>query len=824
MSIRARTILISLAVMLVVAAGLAPYALTRLRAIARVSYGQTRDLLVREVEKAVQAKEDVWLTNALQIAGNPIVVRAMADGDRQAAINLLNEYGIRFKANTNFRNVRVHLITAQLTSFVKSWDAESWGESLDYSPAYGAVTRDWSPLVTMEYAPNGLRLKGLFPVFDEETFLGMANFEGGLNSIKRDLEDVGIEFLYLLDEAFLDIASSLSDAAAVGSYRVSQNDVDEAFLEYCRSALDLSATRESYAVDAAYITTALPVLHENGEEIGLYLVGQETGLATVVLDRNRQLISILFLVMAGLAVLLLAVQVLFLEFGVIRPVRVFTRTFGDIAEGDLSADLALSKSTYLGSLVQASDRMVETVRGFVLEVQKTSVDIEESQRLMEMELEKTLSETTDIAFQTGTTAGDVEKLQSRIDRATEAVNRIEAGVADLARRIDDQMSSVTQTTASVEQMSSSINSIAQIAKDRTASTEELIRSTEDGSQHVKQTVQIIQEVGSSVDEMLDLIDVVNDVSERTNLLAMNAAIEAAHAGDSGRGFAVVAGEIRKLAESTGESSTRITASLNALAEKIRDAVVRSDETGAAFTAISTGTGEVTESFREISSSTQELDVGSREMVAASEHLMNLAQDVQKNAEDIREAMSEIRDLVGNVSRTSETVHGHMGAIRSGSSGINLAMSKIADSSISNNRGIEKFLEELRRFSVSDEITDEQNRAIDRIHLSRLILQHAHWVIRARGHLDGTIRIDAASMTDHLACDLGTWLSGEASRTSMDAEAHQSMSEVHKLLHDVLRTIVEAGDGESEANETRFRELVEFSSTIVNGLSELRSKL
>lgn len=167
---------------------------------------KTKKLLSDALDNDLNAKKDTWLSNALQIAFNKNIIDALDAGDRGEMVEILKHYGKTFKENTNFKNVEIHIIDSELTSFVKSWDSSSHGENLNYSEAYKEIKKTQKALVTMEPSSKGLRLKGLFPILKEGRFLGIANFEGGLNSIKINLKSRDIEFLYFIDEKYLGIA------------------------------------------------------------------------------------------------------------------------------------------------------------------------------------------------------------------------------------------------------------------------------------------------------------------------------------------------------------------------------------------------------------------------------------------------------------------------------------------------------------------------------------------------------------------------------------------------------------------------------------------
>ncbi len=237
LDIRKKILLIMLSALFVVLLATIPYIKYKMDTIKGDQLKQEAEVLTNDLKSLLEANKKVWTTNALQIANNPVLKNAMINKERQKIIDVLNEYGNKFKENTTFNNVKVHVINKDLTSYVKSWNTENYGEELSYSDAYNDVKQQKSSLVTLEPSPKGLRLKGLFPIIHENKFLGIVNFEGGLNSIKRSLKPRNIDFLYLIDNSLLSVAQGIRGNTQISSYTLSQKDYNQQFLDYAKSDL-----------------------------------------------------------------------------------------------------------------------------------------------------------------------------------------------------------------------------------------------------------------------------------------------------------------------------------------------------------------------------------------------------------------------------------------------------------------------------------------------------------------------------------------------------------------------------------------------------------
>jgi uncharacterized coiled-coil DUF342 family protein len=241
--------------------------------------------------------------------------------------------------------------------------------------------------------------------------------------------------------------------------------------------------------------------------------------------------------------------------------------------------------------------------------------------------------------------GTIEKLNqnlsTQIGQSLEFMKGINSLIENLNDQIVRQASAIEASSAAIEEMMATINNTAAMAKKKQTVIEDLVNNTEQGRASMRETIDAVESITKGVEGVGSTIKVISNIAANTNLLSMNAAIEAAHAGDAGRGFAVVANEIRRLSDTTRENSQNIAHILTNVIDGIKTTTTRSSTTDTLINTMAEEIKGFANTMTELINSLGELSIGSREITAALVHLREHAEAIKEGYHNM---MSKTRDL------------------------------------------------------------------------------------------------------------------------------------------------------------------------------------
>ena len=404
------------------------------------------------------------------------------------------------------------------------------------------------------------------------------------------------------------------------------------------------------------------------------------------------------LIVVGIILIIGLIMTLTVSF-VLKPLAQYIENFNKASSGDLTVRSNENSKDEIGVLSNYFNSFIKSLSEMISKVKIESAKTSEISSDLSATTEETLSSLEEMRVNTENLKSKIDHLDSEVNSSFRSTADVKKFVTNLVDLISSQSAAITESSASIEEMTASIQAIAKVTEEKKILASELEKTAAMGESEMEETVQVINKVSESANSILDMINVIDEIASKTDLLAMNAAIEAAHAGEFGKGFAVVADEIRMLAESSSESAKHIAHSLNQISEYIKTSEDSTSRTGAMFNKIVSGIKEVTGSMHEMNQSTHELSTGSTQILEALTSLIQITQDVQTASSDIDDKIENITSSLNSLNMISADTKNGMSEMNIGINEIYSAAGIISNAGVQNAETVKNLDDLIKKFKV-----------------------------------------------------------------------------------------------------------------------------
>ena len=565
----------------------------------------------------LEGKFEAGISNAISISNDSSIKEALATNDRELAIKTLANLSKSMKESTPFQNIQIHLHTKDNKSFLRSWQPTKFGDDLSsFRASVVKVNGEKIAVNGFEVGNAGLGIRSVVPIFDEnKNHVGSLEFMQGVNSVASSFDAEKKAFLLLMDKSLA--TSEVKEEDTLNKYLISQKFINKDFLEDAKKINFDKLLNDKYLITNKYFYTFHDVTDFAGKKLGIALVAEPIEVVNTAIDHASYIIWVALIILVVALMITMAISLINMKKNILIPifnlknsidaissnnssetskievksndeigevVHSFNNYLDSIQKGIIQDQIVIEESRAIISKVNAgllNDRikgkahsigvssLVDEINKMIERMQKNLTILSES--LVALSNAKYDYKIPHIENLTGmiasllsgakVTQSSINEIMCLIEKSNNELAISSTELASASKKLSDssntQAASLEETAAAIEEISATVSRSSENAIKMAQYAQNVTKSSDVGKELAHKTAISMEEINNQVTAINEAISVIDQIAFQTNILSLNAAVEAATAGEAGRGFAVVAAEVRNLASRSAEAANEI---------------------------------------------------------------------------------------------------------------------------------------------------------------------------------------------------------------------------------------------------------------------------